>query len=125
MVTIIACNAPHVLTTDPRIRLVASARAQVLRIRDFALQRHPRWRSFRRPFGNDLPMGAAGLESATVAAYAAPLRGIVSRRTDIATLLRVSLRKFQAGQAPDSAGVPYGSGRRSTGPCPAGSRDRA
>jgi len=72
-VTIIAFNVLHILSPDQVNQLVASAQAQVDEINQFAYDRYPLLKAFRRQFDGDLPPGSAGLDSAGVVSYTAGL----------------------------------------------------
>lgn len=72
-VTIIAYNVLNILTTSQVQQLVTSAQAQVAQINQFAYQRFPLLKAFRRQIDGDLPVGSTGLDSAAVIAAMADL----------------------------------------------------
>jgi hypothetical protein len=72
-VTIIAFNVLHILTASQVQQMVASARTQVQQINQFAYQRFPLLKAFRRQIDGDLPAGSTGLDSAAVTAAMADL----------------------------------------------------
>ena len=72
-VTIVAFNMLNILTADQVNQLVASAGEQVQQINEFAYQRYPLLKAFRRQFDGDLPAGTTGLDSSAVVAYTAGL----------------------------------------------------
>ena len=72
-VTIIAYNVLHILSTSQVQQMVASAQTQVQQINQFAYQRFPLLKAFRRQIDGDLPVGSTGLDSAAVIAAMADL----------------------------------------------------
>ena len=72
-VTIVAFNVLHILTSAQVNQLAASAQAQVAQINQFAYQRFPLVKAFRRQLTGDLPAGTTGLDSAAVVAYTADM----------------------------------------------------
>jgi hypothetical protein len=72
-VTIIAYNVLNILSASQVQQLVTSARTQVQQINQFAYQRFPLLKAFRRQIDGDLPSGSTGLDSAAVIAAMADL----------------------------------------------------
>ena len=72
-VTIIAYNVLHILTTDQINMYVERAQNQINQINQFAFQRYPLLKAFRRLKEGDLPSGTSGLSKEAVTNYAAEL----------------------------------------------------
>jgi hypothetical protein len=72
-VTIVAFNMLHILTDDQVNQLVARAQDQVDLINEYAYQRFPLIKAFRRQLEGDIPAGSGGLSQSAVMAYSAEL----------------------------------------------------
>jgi hypothetical protein len=72
-VTIIAFNVLHLLTPAQVEQLIASAQVQVALINQYAYNRYPLMKAFRRQLEGDIPAGSAGLSRSAVMAYSAEL----------------------------------------------------
>ncbi len=75
-VTIIAFNVLHILDTAQIGMMARSAQAQVALINQYALNRFPLIKAFRRQLEADLPAGTAGLDKSAVMDYSADLYDI-------------------------------------------------
>jgi len=72
-VTIVAFNVLHILTTDQIGQLVTRAQNQVSLINQYAYQRFPLIKAFRRQLEGDIPTGSTGLSKDSVKAYSGRL----------------------------------------------------
>ena len=72
-VTIIAFNILHILTTDQINMYVERAQDQINSINEFAYNRYPLMKAFRRLKDGDLPAGTAELSKEEVMSYTAEL----------------------------------------------------
>jgi hypothetical protein len=72
-VTIVAFNVLHILTTDQINMYVDRAQNQIDLINEFAFQRYPLLKAFRRLKEGDIPSGTTGLSKEAVMNYAAGL----------------------------------------------------
>ena len=72
-VTIVAYNVLHILTTDQINQMVTRAQSQIDLINEYAYQRFPLMKSFRRLLDGELPTGSTGLNKDSVMAYSARL----------------------------------------------------
>ncbi len=72
-VTIIAFNVLHILSVDQVNQMVERAEEQVELINEYAYQRFPLIKAFRRLLDNDLPSGSSGLDIDMVKTYSASL----------------------------------------------------
>jgi len=63
-----ACNVLYILTDEQLASLKSLASSQVAAINQYAYQRYPLMKAFRRLVDGDLPAGATGLDVATVKA---------------------------------------------------------
>jgi Raf kinase inhibitor-like YbhB/YbcL family protein len=72
-VTIVAFNMLHILTEEQINQLVTRAQDQVDMINEYAYQRFPLIKAFRRQLEGDIPSGSSGLDKSAVEAYSAEL----------------------------------------------------
>ena len=78
-VTIIAFNVLHILDTSQIGRLARSAQTEVDLINQYAYNRFPLMKAFRRQLEADLPAATTGLDKASVMDYSADLYDIDGR----------------------------------------------
>lgn len=98
-VTIIAFNILNILTQDQIDLLVERAQSQVALINQYAYERFPLMKAFRRLLEGDIPEGCSGLDQDAVMDYSAELYridGLISY--DRAQLLGGIVRSFTADQ---------------------------
>ncbi|PWB74035.1 hypothetical protein C3F09_04505 [candidate division GN15 bacterium] len=72
-VTIVAFNVLHILTVDQRNQLVTRAQSQTTLINQYAYDRFPLIKAFRRQFEGDMPTGTTGLDKNAVMTYSGSL----------------------------------------------------
>ncbi len=72
-VTIVAFNVLHILTADQRNQLVTRARSQTVLINQYAYERFPLIKAFRRQLEEEIPTGTAGLDKNAVMMYSGSL----------------------------------------------------
>jgi len=72
-VTIIAFNVLHTLTQDQVNQMVMAAQNQVDLINEYAYDRYPLMKAFRRQLEGDIPSGSSGLSKTAVMVYSAEL----------------------------------------------------
>jgi hypothetical protein len=98
-VTIVAFNVLHILTSEQISQLVERAENQVAIINQYAYDRFPLMKAFRRLFDGDVPPGSPGLDPDAVMAYSAELYRIDGAISyDRARLLGGIVRSFTPAQ---------------------------
>jgi hypothetical protein len=98
-VTIIAFNVLHILTSDQVNQFIDRAQSQVEMINEYAYQRFPLMKAFRRLLEGNLPGGCTGLDMQAVMNYSAELYRIDGQISyDRAQLFGNILRSLTAEQ---------------------------